>query len=130
MARPTVSVNEAAPSPTIMKRKTTATTVTFASAMLIATLVSASAGDAKETWGKSCAKCHGANGDGQTMMGKKLKMKDYTDAKVQATFTDEAAFKAIKDGVKKDDKTLMKAAEGLTDPEITALVKQVRSLKK
>jgi len=112
-----------------MKRKTTAA-VTLASAILIATLASASAGDAKETWSKTCAKCHGANGDGQTMMGKKLKLKDYTDAKVQASFTDAEATKAIKEGVKKDDKQVMKAAEGLTDADIKALVKEVRGFKK
>ena len=112
-----------------MKRNLT-TTVTIASAMMLATLISASAGDAKETWTKSCAKCHGATGDGQTMMGKKLKLKDYTDAKVQASFTDEAATKAIKEGVKKDGKDVMKAAEGLSDDDIKGLVKYVRSLKK
>ena len=112
-----------------MKRKTT-TAVTLASAILIATLASASAGDAKETWSKTCAKCHGATGDGQTLMGKKLKLKDYTDAKVQASFTDAEATKAIKEGVKKDDKQVMKPAEGLTDADIKALVKEVRGFKK
>ena len=112
-----------------MKRKTT-TTVTLASALLIATLASASAGDAKETWSKTCAKCHGADGNGQTMMGKKLKLKDYTDAKVQASFTDEEAAKAIKDGVTKDGKSLMKAAEGVSDDDVKALVKLVRGFKK
>jgi len=63
-------------------------------------------------------------------MGQKLGIKDLTDAKVQADITDAAAFSAIKDGVKKDDKVLMKAAEGLSDDEIKGLVAYVRSLKK
>lgn len=100
-------------------------------AFIIASLGSVSAGDANETWGKSCAKCHGEDGKGQTKMGQKLGIKDYTDAKVQADLKDEEAFKAIKEGLKdKEDKTLMKAAEGLSDEEIKALVQHVRSFKK
>jgi len=100
-------------------------------ALMIASLTAASAGDAKETYDKSCAKCHGAEGKGDTKMGQKLEVKDFSDAKVQAELTDEAAFKAIKEGVKgENDKTLMKATEGLSDDEIKALVTHVRSFKK
>jgi cytochrome c553 len=95
-----------------------------------AALLSASAADAKANYDKSCAKCHGADGKGQTKMGQKLGIKDLTEAKVQDGFTDEVAFKAIKDGVKKEDKTLMKAAEGLSDDDIKGLVKLVRGFKK
>ena len=64
-------------------------------------------------------------------MGQKLGIKDLTDAKVQDSFNDEAAFKTIKEGKKdKDGKTTMKAAEGLSDDDIKALVKLVRSFKK
>ena len=109
-----------------MKRTTLLTIAAFA-----ATLITASAGDAKENWDKSCAKCHGSDGKGQTKMGQKLGIKDLTDAKVQEAFKDEAAFKAIKDGLKDEDgKTQMKAAEGLSDDDIKALVKHVRSFKK
>src|SRR6266542_4828166 len=90
-----------------------------------AAALSASAADAKATYEKDCAKCHGADGKGDTKMGKKLGAKDYTDAKVQAELKDDAAFKAIKEGLKdKEDKTLMKPAEGLSDDEIKALVAQ------
>ena len=93
-------------------------------------LISVSAADVKETWEKSCAKCHGPDGKGQTKMGQKLEIKDLTDAKVQASFKDEEAFKAIKEGVKdKDGKLKMKATDGLTDDEMKALVKYVRGLK-
>lgn len=103
----------------------------LASALLAATLVSAMAGDAKETWGKSCAKCHGEDGKGQTKMGQKLGIKDYSDAKVQADMTDDAALKAIKEGVKdKEGKTVMKPAEGVSDDEAKALVQVVRGFKK
>lgn len=97
--------------------------------LLIAAL--AQAGDAKETWDKNCAKCHGKEGKGDTKMGQKLGIKDYTDAKVQEAMKDDAAFKAIKEGSKdKDGKTLMKPAEGLSDDDIKGLVKLVRGFKK
>jgi cytochrome c553 len=95
-----------------------------------AMVVSASAADVKETWDKSCKKCHGAEGKGDTTMGKKLEIKDLTDAKVQDSLKDDAAFKAIKEGVKDGDKVRMKAIEGLSDEEIKAMVAYVRTLKK
>jgi mono/diheme cytochrome c family protein len=96
-----------------------------------AAAMTASAGDAKENWDKTCAKCHGPDGKGQTKMGQKLGVKDMTDAKVQAELTDDAAFKAIKEGLKdKDGKTQMKAFEEFSDADIKALVQHVRSLKK
>jgi cytochrome c553 len=81
-------------------------------------------------WAETCAKCHGEDGKGQTKMGKKLGVKDYTDPAVQAHFTDEEAFLAIKNGLKDEKgKVLMKPAEGISDDEIKALVAFVRSLK-
>lgn len=101
-------------------------TFTFASAAL-----AGFAADAATNWTDACAKCHGVDGKGQTKMGKKLSIADLTEAKVQAKFTDEEAFKAIKSGrTDENGKTTMKAAEGLTDEDITALVAYVRSLKK
>jgi cytochrome c551/c552 len=89
-----------------------------------------SAADVKEVWEKTCAKCHGADGKGDTKMGKKVGVKDMTDAKVQAAFTDEKAFKSLKEGIKDDDgKVRMKPVENLTDDDIKALVKQVRAFK-
>jgi cytochrome c553 len=88
------------------------------------------AADAKAVFEKDCAKCHGADGKGNTKMGQKLGAKDYTDAKVQAEMKDEKAFKAVKEGLKEKDKTLMKPAEGLTDQEIKDLVAYMRKFKK
>jgi cytochrome c553 len=105
--------------------------ITIAVLLAFGPAIAASAADAKATWDKQCAKCHGADGKGQTTMGKKLQVKDYTDAQVQAQLKDEDAFKAIKEGRKdKDDKILMKAAEGLSDDDIKALVQYVRAFKK
>ncbi len=97
---------------------------------LAASTAALTAADANAIWEKSSQKCHGADGTGDTKMGKKLEIKDLTDAKYQASFTDEQATKAIKEGIKDGDKTKMKAAEGLTDDEIKALVAKVRAFKK
>ena len=96
-----------------------------------ATAVAGFAADAATNWTDSCAKCHGADGKGDTKMGKKLSIADLTDAKVQAKFTDAEAFKAIKEGrTDENGKTTMKAVEGLSDEDINALVAYVRTLKK
>ena len=95
-----------------------------------AMIVSASAADVKENWEKSCAKCHGPDGKGDTKMGKKLEIKDFTDAKYQDSLKDDAMLKAIKEGVKDGEKTRMKATEGLSDEEMKALVAYVRKFKK
>lgn len=100
-------------------------------ALLAVPALSVHAADAKAAYAKDCAKCHGEDGKGETKMGKKLGAKDYTDAKVQAKLKDEAAFKAIKEGLKdKDGKTLMKPSEGLSDEEIKGLVAYMRAFKK
>jgi cytochrome c6 len=104
--------------------------ILIAAAALAVSFVSASAADVKETWDKSCAKCHGADGKGDTKMGKKLDIKDLTDSKYQATLKDEDMFKAIKEGIKDGEKIRMKAAEGLNDAEMKDLVNYVRALKK
>jgi cytochrome c553 len=97
----------------------------------LAATLSAKAADAKENYANLCAKCHGAEGNGDTKMGQKLGCKDFTDAKVQADIKDDAAFKALKEGLKSpEDKTLMKPFDTLSDDEIKALVAYVRGLKK
>ena len=105
--------------------------LTLTIAIIATAALSANAADAKANYEKDCAKCHGADGKGQTKMGQKLGAKDYTDAKVQAELKDDAAFKAIKDGLKnKEGKQLMKPSEGLSDDDIKALVAYMRTFKK
>ena len=97
----------------------------------LATALTVKGAEAKENWDNLCAKCHGAEGKGDTKMGAKLGAKDFSDAKVQADLKDDAAAKAIKEGLKSaDDKTLMKPFDALSDGEIKALVAYVRGLKK
>lgn len=104
--------------------------IAVAFTLLAAGTVSSQAADAKEIYTKDCQKCHGADGKGQTVMGKKIGARDYTDAKVQAEMKDADMAKAIKDGVKKDGKVLMKAYPDYTDAEIKALVAYIRAFKK
>ena len=106
-------------------------TVSLVVALMAIPTLSVCAADAKATYEKECAKCHGADGKGETKMGKKKGAKDYTDAKVQAALKDEAAFKAIKEGLKdKDGKKVMSPAEGMSDEEIKGLVAYMRTFKK
>ncbi len=92
---------------------------------------SAHAADGKALYEKSCAKCHGKDGKGETTMGKRLGAKDYTDPKVQDALKDDDAIKAVKEGFKdKEGKTLMKPVEDLSADDIKALVAYMRSFKK
>jgi len=98
--------------------------------LAIAVAMPARAADGKATYDAQCAKCHGADGKGDTKMGKRLGCKDYTDAKVQGDLKDDAAVKSIKEGLKDGDKVLMKPAEGLSDDDIKAVVAYMRTFKK
>ena len=104
---------------------------------LVSGLFSISAGlgfaaTAAENWENSCAKCHSADGSGGTKVGKRLKLKDYSDAKVQAALKDEDMVKAITDGVKDDaGKEKMKGfKDELSAPEVKDLVAFVRKMQK
>ena len=108
---------------------------TLALSLLAAALLAAAAvghaATAADNWDNNCAKCHGADGSGNTKIGKKLKVKDYTDAKVQADLKDDDMFKAIKEGVTANGKERMKAfKDDLSDAEINDLVAYIRQMKK
>ena len=107
------------------------TIATIAIALFTLLAVPLRAADPKTNWANNCAQCHGPDGRANTKMGKQLNAKDLTDPKVQAAFTDAQATKSIKEGVKQNGKTTMKAFGGkLTDDEIKALVAYTRTLKK
>lgn len=107
----------------------------LALALLVSSLVAATsvgyAATAAENWDNNCAKCHGADGSGSTKIGKKLKLKDYTDAAVQAALKDDEMAKAIKEGISDNGKEKMKAfKDDLSDAEVTDLVAYIRKMKK
>ena len=88
----------------------------------------ASAAPAEENWENLCAKCHGADGKADTKMGKKLKIRDYTEKSFQDAVKDEDLIVATKDGVKDGDKERMDGfSDELSEEEIVDLVKLIRS---
>jgi cytochrome c553 len=102
----------------------------LAAILAIAGVARSQAADAKANYQKHCAKCHGADGKGDTKTGKKMGVKDYTNPVLQDRLKDPEAFKAIKEGVKERGKVVMKPTAGLTDQEIKDLVAYLRKFKK
>jgi mono/diheme cytochrome c family protein len=92
-------------------------------AIVIASSGAAFGADAGALWAQHCASCHGKDGSGNTTMGKKLAVKDYTK---DQGFSDAEATNVIKNG-----KGKMKGyKDKLSDADVKALVAYVRSLKK
>lgn len=110
--------------------KTTIRLVTLGLALAGAATLGAAT--VQENWENHCASCHGEDGKAQTKQGKKLKIRDYTDAAVQAELKDEEMIKAVLEGVKENGKERMKAfKEELENPEQEAkdLVAFIRKFK-
>jgi len=107
---------------------------TLLSMMMTVLFVAGTAGavraDGAEMFGKKCAGCHGKDGKAATSMGKKLNIKDLTDAKVQAASKDAQWEKIILEGVKGDDGKSIMPAFKVSPEEAKELVKACRSLKK
>ena len=95
----------------------------IAAAALVSTL-NASA-DGAAVYASKCASCHGADGKGATMMGKKLKVKDMTVTKP----TEAQVVKSIKEGVKEGDKVVMKPVASVSDDDAKALAAFIKGLK-
>lgn len=113
-----------------MKIKISTKTIAAALLLVCSAAQIARADDPAAIWSANCAACHGKDGKGKTMMGRKLGIKDLTDAAVQASFTDADATKAIKEGVNDKDTVKMKGfGDKLSDDDIKALVAQVRTFK-
>ena len=83
-------------------------------------------GDAAALYGKHCKSCHGADGKGQTTMGKKSKAKDYTTAEGQ-DWTEADGVKAILEG---SGKMKGYATKGVTEADAKELVAYIRKFKK
>lgn len=93
--------------------------------LALAIVPTALAEDGAALFKAKCAMCHGQTGDGQTTMGKNMKLRDLGSADVQKQ-TDAELTKITTDG-----KNKMPAYKGkLSDAEIAAVVKHIRSLKK
>lgn len=94
------------------------------------TLLLVAPGRADQTKGadifkSKCAMCHGADGKGQTPVGKSMQLKDLTSDDIQ-NLHDSELKNIIENG-----KGKMKAFKGtLTTPQIEDVVQYLRSLKK
>ena len=78
-----------------------------------------------DTFKAKCAMCHGADGAGQTGMGKAMKLRDLGSADVQKQSD------ADLNGIITNGKNKMPAFTGkLTGDQITDVVKYIRTLKK
>ena len=69
--------------------------------VLIAPVGITFAADAAANWNQHCASCHGKDGSGHTMMGKKLASKIIVMRRCRPEFSDAKAAKSIKEGVKR-----------------------------
>lgn len=85
-------------------------------------------------WKAKCASCHGAAGEASaTEQGKKMKLKDYTDAAFVKSLTDEKMKEAILKGVKREADGVKKEMDGYPDlkPEqVDGLIAMIRSFAK
>lgn len=99
--------------------------------LLIPAFALAAAG-ASDLWMEHCSRCHGADGTGNTKIGKKLKLSDYSSPTVQARMTDDEIFKATAEGVfdEKGKERMPAYKQKLSEKEMRDLVKQVRAFKK
>ena len=110
-------------------KMTMITVALLATALL--TAKTAFGADGKALYDKECAKCHGADGKGETKMGKKMGAKDYSNPKTWEGLTDANAIKAVKEGFKdKDGKVIMKPTEGVTEADAKAIMDYMKTLKK
>ena len=113
-----------------MKMRTIGLLALFTLAAASPALARADDGTA-ELWSKNCAKCHGKDGRGKTLLGRKLKIVDYTDPAWQKKVSDDELKKAILEGAgepRKDGTTPMPSfKEKLDEAQADALVKWIRN---
>ena len=93
--------------------------------LAVAAMMSSSAvAQSADLYKTKCAACHGADGKGDTAIGKKMGVKSFTDPEV-AKNSDQTWFEITKNG-----KGKMPGYNGkLTDDQIKELVKHIRTLK-
>ena len=100
----------------------TMTKTVMGSLLLAVALPMAAFADGAATFKTKCAPCHGADGSGQTPVGKNLKVRDLRSAEVQK-LTDAEITKVLTDG-----KGKMPASK-LAPADIKAVVGFIRTLK-
>ena len=97
----------------------------LALAIALASPISSFAEGGADLFKAKCAMCHGADGTGNTAMGKKFGLKDLGSADVQKESDADLA------GIITKGKDKMPSYEGkLTKDQITDVVKYIRTFKK
>jgi cytochrome c553 len=79
---------------------------------------------AKTVFAQNCARCHGADGRGETALGKELEATNLTDAEWHKKVSDKRLIQSVTRG-----RAAMPALEKLSTDDITALCAYVRTLK-
>ncbi len=101
----------------------------FSICLVIAGLAQAQATSSSQKGGEiykgKCAMCHGADGTGQTVIGKADKIRDLTSSEVQSQHDSELK------NIIENGKGKMPAYKGkLTDVQVEQVVAYIRTLKK
>lgn len=100
----------------------------FVTLVVVADRAAADSGpDAAKIFKSKCATCHGANGNGDTTMGKKLKARDLRSAEVQKQ-SDQELYDWVANGKEKTKMPAYKAK--MSKEDIEALVALMRDLAK
>ena len=108
-----------------MKQMKLVLAMTALLALVVPTLMAGTAEDATALFKSKCVMCHGADGSGDTTMGKKLAIRDLRSDDVQKQ-TDEQLLEIIAKG-----KGKMPIFEGKIPADaMKSLVAHIRSLKK
>ena len=99
----------------------------FSTALMFLVTAHVLGADGKAIYAANCVKCHGNDGKGQTKMGKKLQVRDFTQPDVWNTFDDDDAFNAVKNGIKKDGEVVM--GYKFPDADIKAVIEYMKTMK-
>ena len=105
--------------------KTRSLVFVAALALILALPAMAAAPDGAAIYKTKCASCHGADGSGQTPVGKSMKIRDLRSAEVQKQ-TDVELTKVISGGKGK----MPPYGKSLSTADIEALIAHIRTLKK
>lgn len=105
-------------------------TIIITLAAIALTTITARAADGQTIYTDSCAKCHGDDGSGKTKMGEKLGARDYTQKATWNEIPDQRAVQSVLQGLKKDDKTLMRPFSDLSVADAQAVITYMRTLAK
>ena len=95
--------------------------------VVLVTETNAAPRTAAAIYAKDCASCHGRDGRGKTVKGRRKHSRNLTDAQWQDSVSDERLFNSINNG---KGKNMPAFGKKILETEIDALVQYVRGLKK